>query len=328
MMKASWLTRSVATVWIHLLGVVSVTLVTTLPFLDMSVVEAYVSAMKMAEFRTFSESDLIIHVLLAACIWALMFISYRLIRTRVRQHKLRTIRVSRGTAMTETLIILPIWMMLSMGIMQLSITSIAGVLTNLATFQAARATWVWAGEMQGKRSGVSYATVMNKARVAAAMSLAPVAPGDYLHDPFFTVSGSLKEARAGMLAQQLPILVSDQGAVAKPLVYAMELEDIAGVLRQGDRAHLSLWRSLDGTSFRTRSVRKLTWAYHATTVIPAVLLGRAGAVVIYQHQIAMPLVPQIFGQPSTVMGRYGYYRPIFREFHFPAQVPANAKYPR
>ena len=89
MMKASWLTRSVATVWIHLLGVVSVTLVTTLPFLDMSVVEAYVSAMKMAEFRTFSESDLIIHVLLAACIWALMFISYRLIRTRVRQHKLR-----------------------------------------------------------------------------------------------------------------------------------------------------------------------------------------------------------------------------------------------
>lgn len=327
-MKASDVMRVLATSWIHLLGVTIVMCVTTVPFIDMAAVEAYASAMHYPEFRIFSMTDLLLHLGLSACIWALCYISYQLIRARLRTQKLRTVKVSRGTALTETLIILPIWMMLSMGIMQLSITSIAGVLTNLATFQAARAAWVWSGEVAGNRAGVSYTTMVSKARVAAAMSLAPVAPGDYLHDPYVLLSASLKQARAGMLAQQLPMLVADQGAVAEPLVYLLEMEDVAGLIRYGDRANLQLARSLDSTSFRLRSVRKLTWAYHATTVIPASVLGRAGAVVIYQHQIAMPLVPQVFGVRGNVMGRVGYYRPIVREFDFPAQVPANPKYPR
>lgn len=322
------LTRGAATLWIHALGVTAVLLVSVLPFVDQHVLSGYALAMQYPEFRNFSSLDLALHVLLSVCMWAMMFIAYRLVMTRVRERKLRAIRVSRGTAVTETLIILPAWMMLSMGIMQLSITSIAGVLTNLAAFQAARSAWVWAGEAKGNRSGVDYATMMSKARVAAAMSLAPVAPGDYLHDPFMFVSTSMKQARAGMLAQQLPLLMEDQGAVAEPLVYLLELEDAGGLIRMGTKDGLQLARSLDSTSFRTRSVRKLTWAYHATTVIPGSLAGRSGAVVIYQHQIAMPLVPQIFGQQGMVMGRLGYYRPIFREFDFPEQLPANPKYPR
>ncbi|MEZ4460816.1 MAG: hypothetical protein R3E66_14010 [bacterium] len=327
-MKASDVTRVFATLWVHLLGVTAVVLATTLPFIDASIVQGYALAMEYPEFRTFSARDILLHIGLSAGIWALTYLTFTLIRKRARQRKLRTVKVSRGSAMTETLVILPAWMMLSMGIMQLSITSIAGVLTNLATFQAARAAWVWSGEVQGNRLGASYSLMLTKARVAAAMSLAPVAPGDYLHDPYFLLSDTLKSARAGMLAQQLPMLSSDQGAIAEPLVYILELEDLQGVIRYGDKKHLQLARSLDSTSFRLRSVRKLTWAYHATTVIPATVLGRSGAVVVYQHQIAMPLVPEIFGEQRNVMGRAGYYLPIIREFDFPAQLPANPSFPR
>lgn len=327
-MNLSMLTRGAATLWIHVLGVTTVLLVSVLPFVDAHVFSAYALAMEYPEFRTFGALDVVLHVLLSMCMWAMLFIAYRLVMTRVKEQKLRAIRVSRGTALTETLIILPVWMMLSMGIMQLSITSIAGVLTNLAAFQAARSAWVWSGEAKGERSGVNYSTMITKARVAAAMSLAPVAPGDYLHDPFIFLSGTLKQARAGMLAQQLPLLMEDQGALAEPLVYLLELEDAGGLIRSGTKDNLQIARSLDSTSFRTRSVRKLTWAYHALTVIPGSLAGRSGAVVIYQHQIAMPLVPQVFGQKGMVMGRAGYYRPIFRQFDFPEQLPANPKYPR
>jgi len=310
---------------VHVTGVLAVATLLLLPYLEQSLLDAYATALAYDEFRAFTALEWGVHVGLSLCVWALLVISYKLFSSRRR--KLRAVKVARGSVITELLIILPVWMLLSMGLMQLCITNIAGILTNLATFQAARTVWVWHGESSGNRIGVSYFTIMSKARVQAAQSLAPVAPGDYFHDPFFTVSPALKSARAGMLAQQLPLLMEDQGAVAFPLVYLLELEDIEGVVRAGDKKGLSLARSLDQTTFRLRSVRKLTWAYHATTVIPVMALGRSGAVVIYHHQIAMPLVPQAFGQLKTVMGRAGYYRPIVREFNFAAQRPANPDFP-
>lgn len=318
-------TRLIARAWLHVLGTSLVFVLLLIPYLEQSLIDGFVTAMAHPEFRTFGVMEWAIHFGLSLCVWAMIVITYQLVAMRRKTG--RTIKVSRGSAITETLIILPVWMLLSMGLMQLCITNIAGILTNLATFQAARTVWVWSGESQGQRLGVNYATIMSKARVQAAQSLAPVAPGDYFHDPYFTVSPSLKAARAGMLAQQLPLLTEDQGGVAAPLVYALELEDLKGMTSMGTRGGLNLARSLDASSFRLRSVRKLTAAYHATTVVPITVLGRAGAVVIYRHQIAMPLVPQFFGQLGMVMGRVGYYRVIIREFDYGAQRPANPDFP-
>lgn len=316
-----WVVR----IWLHVLGTSLVGLLLLLPYINTTFVDAYVSALGHEGFRTFGLLDVLIHVGLSACVWAMIALTWTVVTAK--REKARAVKLTRGTVITELLIILPVWMVLSMGLMQLCITNIAGILTNLATFQAARTVWVWHGESTSGRSGAGYATVMSKAHVQAAMSLAPVAPGDYFHDPFFFVSNDLKAARAGMLAQQLPLLTEDQGQLGYPLAYALELEDLDGLLKFGDKKGLSLTRSLDSTSFRLRSVRKLTWAYHATTVVPITLGPASGALVVYRHQIAMPLVPQFFGELGMVMGRTGYYRTIVREFSYVAQRPANPDYP-
>lgn len=327
-MKEASLLREVVGSMLHVLGVTVVFLILLVPYMDSGFVDAYMTALSYEEFRTFGLAEWFIHLGLSCCVWTLLYLTYRIVAKK--RHKLRavrTVRATRGSVLTEFLIILPVWMLISMGLMQLCITNVAGILTNLATFQAARSVWVWAGEAQGNRLGVGYTTVMSKARVQAAMSLAPVAPGDYFHDPFFFVSDDLKAARAGMLAQQLPLLTADQGALGYPLAYVLELEDPKGLITMGSKRGLSLSRSLDSSSFRLRSVRKLTWAYHATTVVPIYIGPAAGAVVVYRHQIAMPLVPQFFGQKSMVMGRQGYYLPITRTFTYVSQRAANSQYP-
>lgn len=317
--------RTIVSIWLHLLGITFIALILLIPYVGTGFFDAYYVAMANEEFRAVSLAEWGIHIGLATCVWALIAITYKMIS--IRRKKLRAVKTTRGSAITEFLIILPVWMLISMGLMQLCITNIAGILTNLGAFQAARTVWVWAGEAQGDRLNVGYMTVASKARVQAAQSLAPVAPGDYFHDPFFTVSSDLKAARAGMLAQQLPLLTGDQGALGYPLAYLLQLEDPKGLTTSGTRKGLALSRSLDSSSFRLRSVRKLTWAYHATTVVPFYLGPVAGALVIYRHQIAMPLVPQFFGQYGSVMGRKGYYRVIKREFTYVSQRAANPQYP-
>ncbi len=306
---------------LHLLGVVFVCLLLLMPYIDGHIAEGFFLAMEYSEFQSFTATELALHVGLSASLWALVVITFKLLMLKRKRRKI--LKVARGTAVTETLIILPVWIMLSMGLLQLSVMNIAGILANLATFQAARTVWVWAGETS---QGVSYMTVMTKARVQAAYALAPVAPGDYIHNPIF-VSNSFKAARAGMVAQQIPLLTQDQGNLGYPLAYALELEDPGGLIRTGGAGDLSLWRSLDGTSFRTRSVRKFTFAYNATTVVPFMALTRTGCLLIYSQQIAMPLAPWVFGERSIVGGRPGYYRRFIREFNFQGQVPANRRFP-
>lgn len=322
--------KILSTLWIHLLGIALMTVLIPAALVDVSVFSSLADSFAYSEFREFTALDLAIQIGLSACSWALLYIMYRLVVEGIRKRKTdRAYKLSRGTVMTETLIVLPAFLIISLGTMQLAINNIAAVLTNLATFQAARAVFVWSGEMHGSRGG-GYMTMMNKARLQAAQSLAPVAPGDYRRNLFIT-NGDFYRARAGMLGQQLPALFSDQGAIAMPLTFAVELEDLDGVFMSGDKRNLSLSRSLDQSSFRTRSVRKLTWAWNATTVIPvsvqAGVVGQSGAVVLYSHNIAMPMMTHIFGEYATVAGRSGYYKTFSRTFVYPAQVPANPVYP-
>lgn len=308
---------------VHGVGTLVIATLTLVPYLNQGLIESFGAAMAHDEFRAFTAFEIFIHVGLAACAWAFLYIMFRLIMTRKREGR-RVFKVARGTAITETLIVLPVFFILTGAIMQLAVNNIAATLTNLAAFQSARTVWVWAGEWQGDRRGVDYYTLMTKARVQAAYALTPVAPGDFVHNPYF-VADTFKQARAGMVANQLPILTTDQGALGFPLAYALELEDPGGLIRSGKKN--SLAQGLDATSFRLRSVRKFTWAYNATHVIPFAALTRAGAVVIYSHHIALPVMPWIFGQSGFVSGRSGYYMTIVREFNFQGQLEANPDWP-
>ncbi len=317
-----------ATLWVHLLGVILCTLLIPLPWVNEQSLSLFFESLAHQEFRAFTLQDLLIQFGLSICAWALLYIGYQLIRLGWKNRKSgRVFKVAKGTAMVETLIVMPAFLLLSLAIMQLAINNIAVVLTNLATFQAARTVFVWAGEMQGQRKGVGYFTLMNKARIQAAQALTPVAPGDYFRNPLI-LNADFYKARAGMLGQQLPLAASDQGAIAMPLTFAVELEDLEGLTASAEKENLSLTRSLDATSFRTRSVRKFTWAYNATTVVPFAAIGRSGAVVIYSHNIAMPMMTHILGEKATVAGRQGYYMTISRQFNYGSQVPASPLYPR
>lgn len=316
-----------AQVWIHVLGISLCAILLPLPWIDLQTVSLFWESLAYEEFRAFTTTDIFLQLGLSACVWAMGYIGFCLIRTAWQQRRgTRVYKVARGTAVVETLIVLPVFLIISLGTMQLAINNIAAVLTNLATFQAARTVFVWAGEMQGDRRGASYGTLMSKARLQAAQALAPVAPGDYFRNPII-LSPDFYKARAGMLGQQLPLAASDQGAIAMPLTFLADLEDPDAILMSGEKRNLSLTRSLDKTSFRVRSVRKLTWAYNATTVIPFAVVGRSGVIVRYSHNIAMPMMTQVFGTQATVAGRTGYYMSITRQFNYGSQVPASNVFP-
>lgn len=312
-------------VLVHGVGTLVVAMLVLLPYLNQGLIQSFGAAMAYDEFRAFTSFEIFIHVGLSACAWALLYIVVRMVARARKQKDKRVFKVARGMAMTETLIVLPAFFILTGALMQLAVNNIAATLTNLGAFQAARTVWVWSGEWQGDRRDVSYTTLMTKARVQAAYAIAPAAPGDFFHNPIF-VSESFKQARAGMVANQLPLLISDQGALGFPLAYALEVEDVEGLIRNGVSGN-SLATGLDHSSFRLRSVRKFTWAYNATTVIPFAALTRAGAVTIYSHMIALPVMPWIFGSKGYVSGRPGYYMTIVREFNFQGQVAANDAWP-
>lgn len=287
------------------------------------------AALTNAELAGLQAPHIAGHLLIAGIFWASAFGLGRAIWRRARgQHRpARVVSLKRGNVMTETLIVFPIALGLYLGLAQLAINNIAAALTNLATFQAARSMWVWAPEVEGRRSYTGLAGAADKARIQAAMAVAPVAAGDYIMS-FTGLSEGAKMARAGLVAGQLPILTSDQGSlVTEPLLLALQIEDPGGLLRFHTRSNQNMAIGLDSTSFRLRSARKFTFAYLSIAVSPVERNGQVGARVIYSHFQSMPLVGGAFGFLATIGGRTGYYSMYQREMTLPKQYDANPRLP-
>ena len=70
--------------------------------------------------------------------------------------------------MTETLIVIPVYILVMLGTMQLSQNMMAGLLTTLSAFEAGRTAAVWIPEAESGRNGVSDDLVNDKVRIAAA----------------------------------------------------------------------------------------------------------------------------------------------------------------
>ncbi|MEZ4461235.1 MAG: pilus assembly protein [bacterium] len=132
-----------------------------------------------AQLKDYVVKDLSTLFGLSVAVWGLLVFAFRRATFHVKASRRVALVRARGTVMTETLIIFPVFLLLTFGLGQMAVNSMAGLLTTLATYEAARTVAVWGPEVNNNRTGtgaVSVAQRNDRARVAAAGVLAPVAP--------------------------------------------------------------------------------------------------------------------------------------------------------
>ena len=227
-------------------------------------------------------------------------------------------RAARGTVLTEFLIILPVFLLLTFGMAQLAINNMAGMLANVAVYEAARAVWIWQPEVD---TGRATADPVDRARIAASQVMTPVAPGNFMVIPT-GLSAEFRASRNALMLSQIPF----GGSIPSGLT---DLGAGAGSISlQSAEKDLSMSKALDTSTFLSRSLTKYTHAYLATNV--EVINGsEIGATLTYQHNQVMPLVGIIFGKKSGgLFGvnfdapgmRSGYYATYQRSYAIKAQA--------
>ena len=319
--------KSSATQWVarlagHGLGVCVVATVAWLPFLNRYTLDALLGSLKNPAFSSAGMLSLGLHLGLSVCAWALLVILFEVITGR-RQPARALLGAPRGTVMTETLIVFPVFLLLTFGIAQLAVNNIAGLVANAAAFEAGRTYWLWSAEAEASRRGVGYDLALDKAHAQAAAVLAPVVPGDFKME-----SGGIPEVarqtRGILMGTQKPAFSTDSGAKG--------MDDAATQVTRNNSVEASgmdkTFASAIGTdSWRRRSARQFTFAYLASDVQALDGGSEAGVRLVFQHHQAFPLVGAIFGDKRTVGGRSGYYSSIDRTFTMPTQIPPNPHQP-
>ncbi|TXD37044.1 hypothetical protein FRC98_09905 [Lujinxingia vulgaris] len=249
---------------------------------------------------------------LSACVWALLMIVWALFTSSgarpVARTSQRALRAARGTVITETLIVIPIVLLLIFGLAQLAINNIAGVLNQVAYFQAARTAWVWAPE-----PGISEAEIKDRARIAVALTFTPVAPGNYQTTGYFGVGGDGGLSERALDARE--IMRERYFSIEDAIIGALPLEPSA------DANNTSYDRALDSsTNYATRATQKFTHAYLATEIEEVINTGgEVGVSYSFLLHQAMPLVGGIFGETHTVGTRSAKYMTLSYRATMPAQ---------
>lgn len=312
---AKWSMRLVA----HTLGVCVIAALLFFANINQVTLEAIWESAHHLAFFELAWFELALHLGLAGCLWALIVIGYELV-TSHRAPVQKTLKLERGSVMTETLVILPIFFVLTFGIAQLAINNMAGLLANAAVFQAGRAAWLWSGEAEVGRNGVGSAKVEEMAHVQAAAVLTPVAPGEFIQTPG-GLSDEAEQMRGILLGGQLPAFSQDTGGPAQ----SVALGFLAGTnMTNQSEKDSSFFRSFDTSGWRQRTVRKFTFAYHATEITVINGTDEAGVNLRYHHHQAMPYIGKFFGERRNDIGnRPGYYATIEREFTMPKQIAPN-----
>ena len=260
-----------------------------------------------------------LHVLLSAAVW--LFVMAALARRRRAPRHVRAMRPAQGTVLLEFLIILGPFMLLTSGLIQLSVNNITHILSHVAAYEAGRAVWLWEAEGGG-------ANLERKARLAAASTLAPTAPSG-----LFTVptggDTELDNLRGSMTAQFTPgaHLLPNPGNLGK--TYARVLM-FGGYTGKAESVAMGL-DGEQGHGFAKRAARKLTNAYGMTKIEVINSNNEVGARLKYWHFNAMPWFGYLFGKrsyfisdlPGTMRASGGYHTLYQREFTLPKQVPLN-----
>lgn len=265
--------------------------------------EAHPAIAQAYSLGVFSEhpQEVLLHAGISACLWALLFIAWKLLTTASEEKTPRLVR-ARGTVIVETIIVFPVFLLITLGLVQLALLNTAGFLTTLGAFKAGRVVAIWYPEALEGRNGVDLALVEEKARLAAASSVAPVAPADFVFSAGDCVASDSLDAKLEALG--------DLGHDTSP----------ASAYGQATPENLSLATAFDQSDFATRGQTKLLFAHCATTVEYVVSGHEVLTRIQYQQQIAMPVVSLVFGEPATVAGRQGFYATIERDHRTTHQI--------
>lgn len=228
-----------------------------------------------------------LHLGISAAIWFMIAFAVRRLMKRDEGPK-RVVKLQRGTALTEFLIILTPFLLLTSGLAQLAILNTASLLADVAIYNATRAAWVW-----DTRDDVDRDFIEKKARIAASMALAPTAPSDFS---------------------------TDQANDIKDL--AEELGGTGAFALGGDAEHSAMTYSIayDTGTFEERILKKLYFAYLATEMQVRVGDDPIEANFTYQMNCVFPWFAYIWGQHTSVAGRSGFYVPIRRRHSLPQQL--------
>lgn len=276
-------------------------------------------------------TDVGLHVGLCSVVWAALVLCYSRVRKlvatlRTKDRPRVKLAARRGTVLTETLIVLPVALLLIMGIAQLTLMNIAATLSDLAVMQASRAVWVWAPEAETGRFGVNQNTVEEKARVAAAAIMAPTASSDFggfQTGQHPTYGRTFRKAMGAMYGSTL-----DQGGTDVGSFSTTEAELKLSAQDSPIGKNMAFNLAFDSSDFQERSARKFFNAW-AQTEIEVVDNGEwVGAKMTYQHMCLMPLVAGIFGEHKAIHGQDGYFVEINRAYNLPKQIDPNAKLPQ
>lgn len=262
---------------------------------------------------------LLVHVGLCVALWT--FVVMGVSRRRRAPKRVRAMKPAQGTVLLEFLIVLGPFMLLTSGMIQLSINNITHILSHVAAYEAGRAVWLWEAE------GGS-ADLQKKARLAAASTMAPTAPSGLFMMPLGG-DRELENLRGSMTAQFTPgaQLLPNPGNLGKTYARAFMFGGYTG---KADSVAMGL-DGESGHSFAKRAARKLTNAYGMTNIEVIRNNTEVGARLKYWHFNAMPWFGYLFGKNSLLIGDLpssmrltgGYHTLYQREFTLPKQVPLS-----
>lgn len=271
--------------------------------------------------------SLALHLGLAACLWALMVIGYMLVAQRRKTTK-KVVKLTRGSVMVETLIVIVPFLLLTSGLAQLVMLNITGLLADLAVFQSARVAWVWHPELQSNR-GVTAYKVKDRARAMASMVLAPTAPNDYKVGREIPPGSTndFRRQRSGVTAAFMHDGATGLEAYSFSGGYAaLQAGGAFGLdVEEATPENLSFYKSFDISSFQHRAARKMTFAewglWDNFTILSSG--GRTGVEFTYKYNLIFPWFGYIWGEPNEVGMREGYYSAIRRRHTFASQPSMN-----
>lgn len=314
-----WWTWAVAAMG-HISGVGVLLSINALLFVDANVISAVQNSAEFAEFYRVVTFPMMLQVGLASCIWALMVIIVRWGRLTLQEYKKSErviLKKSKGTIMTETLIIFPLFLLFTSGLAQLSINSTAGVLMAVGTFQASRTAWLWEPETraQNPRNGMSgdEAGVNERARIAAATVLTPVVPAEFRGTCSFS-----------QLFDERLRAIGSAGAFAG-VAGADAVRALTTAGRSSEYREFGYARAFDGSRFAVRGAKKFYLAYCLTSAEHTTGGGDITTTVRYNHSNVFPWFAYIFGKRKLAAGNLGWYSEFRSSATLKQQINVNPR---
>jgi hypothetical protein len=257
-------------------------------------------------------AELALHVALCALAW---FTGAFLVHHGRKSRGVKRVRLSRarrGTVIVETLIALPVMLVLICGLIQMTLLNIAAIMTDVAAIQAGRAVYVWQGETQVPRSRSTGYTIPNqagveeKARIVSAGVLASIAPGTN-SSGCGSSSQFVEYFRGATSTSSLTGLIA--GGAGANIGYLGE---------RAGRNNRALSSAFDDISFDMRGARKLATAYCHSSVSYEITGGNIRTTLTYDHKLTVPITGFAF---STKFGGLGErFTTIERTYVLPHQT--------